>query len=65
MKKKERDELIDLQKLLKKYLTKLEDDILKMPSNDVLDEEFNFFIKKAIYYRDVLNKIAKQLKENE
>lgn len=54
------EESLELKRLLEKYLLEIDDSILTYrPSGD--DEKFNFLIKKAISYRDIIQKIKSEL----
>ena len=54
-------ESLELKRLLQKYLLELNDSILNYPP--ISDEEkFEFLIKKAINYRDIIQKINDELR---
>ena len=54
-------ESLELKQLLEKYLLELNDSILNYPT--IGDEEkFEFLIKKAISYRDIIQKINDELR---
>lgn len=54
------EESLELKRLLEKYLLEINDSILDFPpSGD--EEKFNFLIKKAINYRNIIQKITEDL----
>lgn len=54
------EESLELKRLLEKYLLEINDAILDFPPLGD-EEKFNFLIKKAIYYRDIIQKIKQDL----
>jgi len=54
------EESLELKRLLEKYLLEINDTILDFPPLGD-EEKFNFLIKKAIYYRDIIQKIKQDL----
>ena len=58
---KHHQESLELKRLLEKYLLEINDSILNYPP--IGDEEkFEFLIKKAINYRDIIQKINDELR---
>ena len=58
---KHHQESLELKRLLEKYLLEINDSILNYPP--IGDEEkFEFLIKKAISYRNVIQKINDELR---
>jgi CRISPR/Cas system-associated endonuclease Cas3-HD len=53
------EEILELQRLLEKYLLEINDAILSYPPKGD-EEKFEFLIKKAISYRDIIQKIKKE-----
>lgn len=53
-------ESLELKLLLEKYLVEINDAILSFPSNGE-EEKFDFLIKKAISYRDIIQRINDEL----
>lgn len=53
------EEILELQRLLEKYLLEINDTILSYPPKGD-EEKFEFLIKKAISYRDIIQKIKKE-----
>jgi hypothetical protein len=53
-------ESLKLKRLLEKYLVEINDSILDFPPYGD-EEKFNFLIKKANYYRDIIQKIKEDL----
>lgn len=53
-------ESLELKQLLEKYLIELNDSILNYPPKGD-EEKFEFLIKKAISYRDIIQKINDEL----
>jgi hypothetical protein len=53
-------ESLELKRLLEKYLLEINDSILDFPPFGD-EEKFNFLIKKAIYYREIIQKINEDL----
>jgi hypothetical protein len=54
------EESLELKRLLEKYLIEINDSILDFPPFGD-EEKFNFLIKKAINYRNVIQKIKEDL----
>ncbi len=54
------EESLELKRLLEKYLLEIEDSILTYPPFGD-DEKFEFLIKKAINYRNIIQKIKTDL----
>jgi hypothetical protein len=54
------EESLELVRLLEKYLLEINDSILTYPPFED-DEKFEFLIKKAISYRDIIQKIKSEL----
>lgn len=54
------EESSELKRLLEKYLLEIDDSILTYPPFGN-DEKFEFLIKKAINYRDIIQKIKTDL----
>jgi hypothetical protein len=54
------EESLELKRLLEKYLLEIDDSILTYPPFGD-DEKFEFLIKKAISYRDIIQKIKSEL----
>lgn len=54
------EESLELKRLLEKYLLEIDDSILTYPPFGD-DEKFEFLIKKAIYYRNIIQKIKEEL----
>ena len=54
------EESLELKRLLEKYLLEINDSILDFPPFGD-EEKFNFLIKKAISYRDIIQKIREEL----
>jgi hypothetical protein len=54
-------ESLELKILLEKYLLEVNDAILSFPPKGE-EEKFQFLIKKAISYRDIIHKINEELK---
>jgi hypothetical protein len=53
-------ESLELKRLLEKYLLELNDSILNYPPMED-EEKFEFLIKKAISYRDIIQRINDEL----
>jgi hypothetical protein len=53
-------ESLELKLLLEKYLTEINDAILTFPPHGE-EEKFEFLIKKAISYRDIIQRINDEL----
>ena len=54
------EESLELKQLLEKYLLEINDSILDFPPFGD-EEKFNFLVKKAINYRDIIQKIKEDL----
>ena len=54
------EESLELKRLLEKYLLEIDDSILTYPPFGD-DGKFEFLIKKAINYRNIIQKIKKDL----
>lgn len=53
-------ESLEIKLLLEKYLIEINDTILSFPPNGE-EEKFEFLIKKAISYRDIIQRINDEL----
>ena len=54
------EESLELKRLLEKYLLEIDDAILTYPPFDG-DDKFEFLIKKAISYRNIIQQIETEL----
>lgn len=63
MDEKEREELLALKRTVRQILINLDNEIIKRSPKDS-DELFNFRVRKAIYYRDIIKQIDAQLRED-
>lgn len=54
------EESLELKRLLESYLLEINDSILDFPPFGD-EEKFNFLVKKAIYYRNIIKKIKEDL----
>lgn len=58
----DKQNLIDLRNILVKQLKEINDQIILYGIDDD-DEKFDFLIKKAINYREIIQRITKELAE--
>ena len=58
----DKQNLIDLRNILVKQLKEINDQIILYGIDDD-DEKFDFLIKKAINYREIIQRITKELSE--
>lgn len=58
----DKQNLVDLRNILVKQLKEINDQIILYGIDDD-DEKFDFLIKKAINYREIIQRITKELAE--